>query len=99
VSNQNAASDLLEVVKRNGDFRKNYGMVIGGYLYVRSIRAACGRSVWRGLFFAAVAAGLCCCTDMASFLIYYDLIEAAGPNATLLGSRPFAHPMLWNGGY
>jgi hypothetical protein len=59
VSNQNAGSDLLEIVKRNGDFRKNYGMVIGGYLYLRSVSAACGRSVfWSGTIFAAVTAGL-----------------------------------------
>jgi hypothetical protein len=28
-SNQIAASDLLKIVKRNGDFRKNYGTIIG----------------------------------------------------------------------
>lgn len=58
MSDQNAGSDLLEIVKRNGDFRKNYGTIIGGYLYLRSISAAGGRSVfWSGLFFTAVTAG------------------------------------------
>jgi hypothetical protein len=59
VSNQIAASDLLEIVKRNGDFRKNYGKIIGAYLYLRSINAAAGRSLfWSGLLFTAVTAGL-----------------------------------------
>jgi hypothetical protein len=46
VSDQSAGSDLLEIVKRNGDFRKNYGTIIGGYLFLRSITAAAGRSVF-----------------------------------------------------
>jgi hypothetical protein len=59
VSNQIAASDLLEIVKRNGDFRKNYGKIIGAYLYLRSISAAAGRPLfWSGLLVTAVAAGL-----------------------------------------
>jgi hypothetical protein len=59
VSDQNAASDLLEIAKRNGDFRKNYGAIIGAYLYLRSISAARGRSLfWSGLFFTAVTADL-----------------------------------------
>jgi hypothetical protein len=37
-------SELVEIAKRNGDFRKNYGMVLGAYLYLRSISAARGRS-------------------------------------------------------
>jgi hypothetical protein len=37
-------SELVEITKRNGDFRKNYGMVLGAYLYLRSISAARGRS-------------------------------------------------------
>ena len=37
-------SDLLEIAKRNGDFRRNYGILIGAFLYLRSIRAASGRS-------------------------------------------------------
>jgi hypothetical protein len=59
VSDKNAGSDLLEIAKRNGDFRKNYGTIIGAYLYLRSVSAAGGRSLfWSGLFFTAVAAGL-----------------------------------------
>ena len=33
-------SDLVEIAKRNGDFRKNYGVVVGAILYLRSINAA-----------------------------------------------------------
>jgi hypothetical protein len=59
VSAQSAGSDLLEIAKRNGDFRKNYGTIIGAYLYLRSINAAGGLSLfWSGLFFTAVTAGL-----------------------------------------
>jgi hypothetical protein len=38
VSDQTAASDLLEITKLNGDFRKNYGTIIGAYLYLRSFK-------------------------------------------------------------
>jgi hypothetical protein len=59
VSDQNVSSDLLEIAKRNGDFRKNYGTIIGAYLYLRSISAARGRSLfWSGLFLTAVTTGL-----------------------------------------
>jgi len=59
VSDQNAGSDLLKIAKRNGDFRKNYGTLIGAYLYLRTISAAGGRSLfWSGLLFTAVTAGL-----------------------------------------
>jgi hypothetical protein len=30
-------SELVEISKLNGDFKKNYGRLIGGYLYLRSI--------------------------------------------------------------
>lgn len=40
-------SDLPEVAKLNGEFRKNYGVVLGAFLYLRSISAARGRS-WFG---------------------------------------------------
>ena len=37
-------SDVVEIAKRNGDFRRNYGTVIGAFLYMRSLSAARGRS-------------------------------------------------------
>ena len=37
-------SDLVEIAKRNGDFRKNWGPIIGAILYLRSIAAARGGS-------------------------------------------------------
>ena len=43
-------SDLVEISKLNGDFRKNYGKVLGAILYLRSVSAARGRSLfWSGL--------------------------------------------------
>lgn len=35
-------SDLVEIAKRNGDYRRNYGVILGAFLYLRSIRAAGG---------------------------------------------------------
>jgi hypothetical protein len=50
-------SDLVEIAKPNGDFRKNYGLVIGAFLYLRSINAARGRSFWwKGLLVSATGA-------------------------------------------
>ncbi len=49
-------SELVEISKLNGDFKKNYGKLIGAYLYLRSISAARGRSLfWSGLIFAALS--------------------------------------------
>jgi hypothetical protein len=39
-------SDLVEIAKRNDEFRKNYGPAIGAFLYLRSINAARPRSFW-----------------------------------------------------
>jgi hypothetical protein len=60
VSDQGATnSDLIEIVKRNGDFRKNYGLITGALLYLRSISAARGGSFWwNGL--PVTAAGVVC---------------------------------------
>jgi hypothetical protein len=53
------SSELVEISKLNGDFRRNYGKLIGAYLYLRSISAACGRSfLWTGLFLAICSAGV-----------------------------------------
>jgi hypothetical protein len=52
-------SELVEISKLNGDFKKNYGVLIGAYLYLRSISAACGRSFfWTGLISIALSARL-----------------------------------------
>jgi hypothetical protein len=43
-------SELVEISKLNGDFRKNYGKLIGAFLYLRSVSATRGRSwFWGGL--------------------------------------------------
>jgi hypothetical protein len=47
-------SELVEIAKRNGDFRRNYGTIIGAYLYLRSVGAIRGRSIVRsGMIFTA----------------------------------------------
>ena len=53
------SSELIEISKLNGDFKKNYGKLIGAYLYLRSVSAARGRSLfWTGLIWAAWSAAL-----------------------------------------
>jgi hypothetical protein len=51
-------SDLVEIAKRNGDFRKNYGVVVGAILYLRSINAARPQLFWWQALIAALAATL-----------------------------------------
>jgi hypothetical protein len=50
-------SELVEISKLNGSFKRNYGTFIGAYLYLRSIRAARGGSLfWPGLISIACSA-------------------------------------------
>lgn len=45
-----ASSELSKIAKLNGDFRRNYGALLGAFLYLRSISAARGRSlIWSAL--------------------------------------------------
>ncbi len=45
-----SSSELVEISKLNGDFKRNYGKLIGAYLYLRSVSAVRGRSYfWSGL--------------------------------------------------
>ncbi|MGL9622409.1 hypothetical protein QRQ56_30990 [Bradyrhizobium sp. U531] len=44
-------SELSKIAKLNGDFKRNYGPLLGAFLYLRSISAARRRS-W---FWSAVA--------------------------------------------
>ncbi|MFK4720843.1 hypothetical protein ABIE89_001943 [Bradyrhizobium niftali] len=53
-----ASSDLSKIARLNGDFKRNYGTLLGAFLYLRSISAARGRSVfWAAL--ASVASSAC----------------------------------------
>jgi hypothetical protein len=56
--NQDAGrSDLVEIARLNGDFRKNYGKMLGAFLYLRSLRAVRGQAlIWSSGLLAAVAA-------------------------------------------
>jgi hypothetical protein len=52
-------SDLSNIAKLNGDFRRNYGTFLGAFLYLRSISAARGRSwSWLGLLAVVCSAVL-----------------------------------------
>lgn len=54
-----ASSELSKIAKLNGDFRRNYGTLLGAFLYLRSISAARGRSwFWAGLLSVACSAAL-----------------------------------------
>ncbi len=44
MSNEVETSELSKIAKLNGDFRRNYGLLLGAFLYLRSISAARGRS-------------------------------------------------------
>jgi hypothetical protein len=49
-------SELVEISKLNGDFRRNYGRLIGAYLYLRSINATRSRPFfWTSLVLAIVS--------------------------------------------
>jgi hypothetical protein len=48
-------SDLVEIAKRNGDFRRNYGPWLGAILYTVSVRTAGRQSFpWKSLLSIAV---------------------------------------------
>lgn len=58
-AHQQLYSDLVEIARRNGDFRRNYGTLIGAFLYLRSLRAARGHSLgWGGFIRGLIAAVL-----------------------------------------
>ena len=51
-------SELVEISKLNGSFKRNYGTIIGAYLYLRAIGATRARiSLWGGFWFAIFSFG------------------------------------------
>jgi hypothetical protein len=51
------SSELSKIAKLNGDFRRNYGTLLGAFLYLRSVAAASGRSgFWGGAIIAGATA-------------------------------------------
>jgi hypothetical protein len=53
------SSELIEVSKLNGDFKRNYGKLIGAYLFLRTVSAARGRPYfWSGVLFVVFATAL-----------------------------------------
>ena len=51
-----STSELSKIARLNGDFRKNYGLLLGAFLYLRSISAARKVSHWGGLVLALATA-------------------------------------------
>ncbi|WP_100176003.1 hypothetical protein [Bradyrhizobium nitroreducens] len=49
-------SDLFKISKLNGDFKRNYGTILGALLFLRSISAARRSSPWGGLILAFATA-------------------------------------------
>jgi hypothetical protein len=49
---------LVEIAKQNGDFRKNYGVIVGAILYLRSINAARPRLFWWQALMAGIGPAL-----------------------------------------
>jgi len=50
-------SDIVEIARRNGDFQRNYGTLLGAFLYLRSLSAVRGRPItWMGLVSGLVVA-------------------------------------------
>lgn len=48
-------TDLVAIARLNGEFKQNYGTLLGAFLYLRSLRAASGRSyIWSGLIVAVI---------------------------------------------
>lgn len=52
------ASELSKIAKLNGDFRRNYGKLLGAFLYLRSIGAARRTSSWGSLIAALITAAV-----------------------------------------
>lgn len=56
MSDERKNVSLIEVVRRNGDFRRNYGLIVGSFLFLRSLSAARGGTTfWSGLVAIATA--------------------------------------------
>ena len=51
-------SELSKIAKLNGDFRRNYGTLLGAFLYLRSIGAARRGTFSGGLIAALLAAAV-----------------------------------------
>lgn len=61
-------SELFKIAKLNGDFCKNYGTLLGAFLYLRSISAACGR-----VGSCAGLVSLCCSMALGWFVRHHGL--------------------------
>jgi hypothetical protein len=51
-------TEIVEIAKLNGDFKRHYGKLIGAFLYLRSVNAARRPLLWGGSFATVVSATL-----------------------------------------
>lgn len=59
MAEQEKESDLVEVLKRSGSIRKDWGLVFGSIIMNRSINAAAGRKpIWWALMSAAAGSAM-----------------------------------------
>lgn len=73
MSQFDTSSELVEISKLNGSFKRNYGRFIGAYLYLRSIRATRGGSLfWPGFISISFSAAFAWLTKhgLASLHVY-----------------------------
>ena len=57
--NDDTSSELSNIAKLNGDFRRNYGTLLGAFLYLRSVSAVRGRPwFWTGPISIACTAAM-----------------------------------------
>jgi len=67
------SSELSKIAKLNGDFRRNYGTLLGAFLYLRSISAARGRSwFWSGVISFV-------CSGALAWLSRHDRVPLVSP--------------------
>jgi hypothetical protein len=52
------SSEVSKIARLNGEFRRNYGPLLGAFLYLRSISAARGRSWLCGGLFSLACSGV-----------------------------------------
>ncbi|MCP3395273.1 hypothetical protein NLM27_41820 [Bradyrhizobium sp. CCGB12] len=66
------SSELSKIAKLNGDFRRNYGPLLGAFLYLRSISAARGRSwFWGGLISLVASTALAWLARNGGTLLFF----------------------------
>jgi hypothetical protein len=74
------SSELSKIAKLNGDFRRNYGTLIGAVLYLRTVSAA-RRSPWLWAGLISVAFSTVLELVGAARLVFASVVLMASNNA------------------